>query len=153
MAGAQVAETTYTPSGWTHEPLRLIIRRVAFRAEQIARLRGSRRLQTIHPDQLQMALDGEIDSVYGYSFILTDHPHQHTASVEHHHRHRAQIEERLKDTKTGQALRPPAIGRHQRQPRVDDRRAARRETSPPGSATSIRHTNFPTGRRVPYSRK
>ncbi|MCA1697548.1 MAG: IS1380 family transposase [Actinobacteria bacterium] len=105
MAGAQVAETTYTPSGWTHEPLRLIIRRVAFRAEQIARLRGSRRLQTIHPDQLQMALDGEIDSVYGYSFILTDHPHQHTAWVEHHHRHRAQIEERLKDTKTGQALR------------------------------------------------
>ena len=52
-----------------------------------------------------MALDGDIDSVYGYSFILTDHHHQHTAWVEHHHRHRAQIEERLKDTKTGQALR------------------------------------------------
>jgi hypothetical protein len=105
MAGAQVAETTYTPGGWRHEPLRLIVRRVAFRAEQIARLRGSRRLQTIHPDQLQMALDGQIDSVYGYSFILTDHHCQHTAWVEHHHRHRAQIEERLKDTKTGQALR------------------------------------------------
>lgn len=105
MAGAQVAETTYTPGGWQHEPLRLIVRRVSFRAEQIAALRGSRRLKTIHPDQLQMALDGELDSVYGYSFILTDHPHQHTAWVEHHHRHRAQIEERLKDTKTGQALR------------------------------------------------
>jgi len=105
MAGAQVAETTYTPGAWQHEPLRLIIRRVAFRAEQIAALRGSRRLATIHPDQLQMALDGQIDSVYGYSFILTDHPHQHTATIEHHHRHRAQIEERLKDTKTGQALR------------------------------------------------
>jgi hypothetical protein len=105
MPGAQVAETAYTPGGWQHEPLRLIVRRVSFRAEQIAALRGSRRLKTIHPDQLQMALDGELDSVYGYSFILTDHPHQHTASVEHHHRHRAQIEERLKDTKTGQALR------------------------------------------------
>ena len=105
MPSAQVAETTYTPGGWQHEPLRLIVRRVSFRAEQIAALRGSRRLKTIHPDQLQMALDGEIDSVYGYSFILTDHPHQHTAWVEHHHRHRAQIEERLKDTKTGQALR------------------------------------------------
>ncbi|MCA1678466.1 MAG: transposase, partial [Actinobacteria bacterium] len=105
MAGAQVAETTYRPGGWQHEPLRLIVRRVAFRAEQIARLRGSRRLATIHPDQLQMALDGQIDSVYGYSFILTDHYHQHTATIEHHHRHRAQIEERLKDTKTGQALR------------------------------------------------
>jgi len=105
MDGAQVAETTYRPAGWRHEPLRLIVRRVPFAAEQIARLRGSRRLATIHPEQLQMALDGHIDSVYGYSFILTDIPHQHTAWVEHFHRHRAQIEERLKDTKTGQALR------------------------------------------------
>ena len=105
MDGAQVAETTYRPGGWRHEPLRLIVRRVGFSAEQIAKLRGSRRLATIHPEQLQMALDGQIDSVYGYSFILTDHYHQHTCWVEHHHRHRAQIEERLKDTKTGQALR------------------------------------------------
>ncbi len=105
MPGAQVAETTYRPGGWRYEPLRLIVRRVPFKAEQIARLKGSRRLQTIHPEQLQMALDGQIDSVYGYSFILTDIPHQHTAWVEHFHRHRAQIEERLKDTKLGQALR------------------------------------------------
>jgi hypothetical protein len=105
MAGAQVAEITYRPGGWKHEPLRLIVRRVPFTAERIARLKGSRRLKTIHPEQLQMALDGELDSVYGYSFILTDIPHQHTAWVEHFHRHRAQIEERLKDTKTGQALR------------------------------------------------
>jgi hypothetical protein len=105
MPGAQVAEITYRPGGWRHEPLRLIVRRVPFAAEQIARLKGSRRLATIHPEQLQMALDGEIASVYGYSFVLTDIPHQHTAWVEHFHRHRAQIEERLKDTKTGQALR------------------------------------------------
>jgi hypothetical protein len=105
MPGAQVAETTYRPGGWKHEPLRLIVRRVAYTAEQIAHLKGSRRLQTIHPEQLQMALDGQTDSVYGYSFILTDIYHQHTAWVEHYHRHRAQIEERIKDTKTGQALR------------------------------------------------
>jgi Transposase DDE domain group 1 len=105
MPGAQVAETTYRPGGWRHEPLRLIVRRVAFTAEQIARLKGSRRLSTIHPEQLQMALDGQTDSVYGYSFILTDIYHQHTAWIEHYHRHRAQIEERIKDTKTGQALR------------------------------------------------
>jgi len=105
MDGAQVAETTYRPGGWRHEPLRLIVRRVPFTAERIAGLNGSRRLQTIHPEQLQMALDGQADSVYGYSFILTDIPHHHTAWVEHFHRHRAQIEERLKDTKTGQALR------------------------------------------------
>jgi hypothetical protein len=105
MDGAQVAETTYRPGGWRHEPLRLIVRRVVFGAAQIAKLKGSRRLATIHPEQLQLALDGQIDSVYGYSFILTDNPHQHTCWIEHHHRHRAQIEERLKDTKTGQALR------------------------------------------------
>jgi hypothetical protein len=105
MPGAQVAETTYRPGGWKHEPLRLIVRRVPFTAEQITRLKGSRRLQTIHPEQLQMALNGETDSVYGYSFILTDIYHQHTAWIEHHHRHRAHIEERIKDTKTGQALR------------------------------------------------
>jgi hypothetical protein len=105
MPGAQVAETTYRPGGWKHEPLRLIIRRVPFTAEQIARLKGSRRLATIHPEQLQMALDGQTDSVYGYSFIITDIYHQPTAWVEHFHRHRAQIEERIKDTKTGQALR------------------------------------------------
>jgi len=106
MPGAQVAQTTYTPAGWRGEPLRLIVRRVAFSAEQIARLRGSRRLKTIHPDQLALALDGQIEQVHGYSFILTDLPTEHDAGwVEHFHRHRAQIEERLKDAKLGQALR------------------------------------------------
>jgi Transposase DDE domain group 1 len=105
MPGAQVAETTYTPAGWQHEPLRLIVRRVPFSAQQIAKLRGSRRLKTIHPDQLQLALDGQIEQVHGYSFILTEIAHQPTAWIEHFHRHRAQIEERLKDTKLGQALR------------------------------------------------
>jgi hypothetical protein len=106
MPGAQVAETTYTPAGWRHEPLRLVVRRVAFSAQKIAD--GSltaRRRKTIHPDQLALALDGEVASVFGYSFILTDIPHQPTVWVEHFHRHRAQIEERLKDAKLGQALR------------------------------------------------
>ncbi len=106
MPGAQVAETTYTPTGWRHEPLRLIVRRVPFSAQKIAD--GSltaRRRKTIHPEQLQLALDGEVASVFGYSFILTDIPHQPTGWVEHFHRHRAQIEERLKEAKLGQALR------------------------------------------------
>jgi hypothetical protein len=105
MHGAQVAETTYTPAGWHHEPLRLIVRRVCFSASEIAKLRGSRRLKTIHPDQLALALDGQLEAVHGYSFILTDIAHQPTAWVEHFHRHRAQIEERLKEAKLGQALR------------------------------------------------
>jgi hypothetical protein len=106
MPGAQVAETTYRPAGWRHEPLRLIVRRVPFSAHKIAD--GSltaRRRKTIHPEQLALALDGEVASVFGYSFILTDIPHQPTVWIEHFHRHRAQIEERLKDTKLGQALR------------------------------------------------
>ena len=53
MPGAQVAETVYRPAGWRHEPLRLIVRRVPFTAERIAQLKGSRRLATIHPEQLQ----------------------------------------------------------------------------------------------------
>src|SRR6266545_6755583 len=106
MEGAQVAETSYTPAGWRHEPLRLIVRRVPFSAQKIAD--GSvtaRRRKTMHPEQLALALDGQVASVFGYSFILTDIPHQPTVWIEHFHRHRAQIEERLKDTKLGQALR------------------------------------------------
>jgi hypothetical protein len=106
MPGAHVAETTYAPTGWRHQPLRLIVRRVPFSAAEIAKLRGSRRLKTIHPDQLALALDGQIEQVHGYSFILTDIPDDRDAVwVEHFHRHRAQIEERLKDAKLGQALR------------------------------------------------
>jgi DDE family transposase len=105
MPGAQVAETTYTPEGWKGEPLRLIVRRVPFTASEIAKRKGSRRLKTIHPDQLQLALEGKVASVFGYSFILTDIHHQPAVWIEHFHRHRAQIEERLKEAKLGQALR------------------------------------------------
>lgn len=105
MEGAQVAETTYTPAGWQHEPLRLIIRRVPFTAQAIAERTGSRRLKTIHPEQLQLALEGKVASVFGYSFILADLHWQPTVWIEHFHRHRAQIEERLKESKLGQALR------------------------------------------------
>jgi hypothetical protein len=105
MRGAQVAETTYTPDGWKHEPLRLIVRRVPFTAAEIAARRGSRRLKTIHPEQLELALEGKLASVYGYSFVLSDIHWQPATWIEHFHRHRAQIEERLKESKLGQALR------------------------------------------------
>jgi hypothetical protein len=105
MDGADVAETTYTPEGWKHEPLRLIVRRRCFSARELSASPRARRLRTIHPEQLQLALQGKLASVYGYSFILTDIHDQHASRVEHFHRHRAQIEERLKDAKLGQALR------------------------------------------------
>ena len=108
MPGAQVAELSFTPQGWTHEPLRLIVRRVPVTAEEIqATSPKARRRKTIPPEQLQMVLDGELSSTYGYSFIVTDIPKAEmtTAEVEFFHRQRAQIEERFKDAKLGQALR------------------------------------------------
>jgi len=108
MYGAQVAEVPFTPEGWKHEQLRLIVRRVPVTAAEL--LAGSpkaRRRKTIPPEQLQMVLDGQLDSTFAYSFIVTDIPAQEMTAVEveHFHRHRAQIEERFKDLKLGQALR------------------------------------------------
>jgi len=108
MRGAQIAELPFTPEGWKHERLRLIVRRVPVTAAEL--LAGSpkaRRRKTIPPEQLQMVLDGQLDSTYAYSFILTDVPASEKTAVEieHFHRQRAQIEERFKDAKLGQALR------------------------------------------------
>jgi len=108
MRGAQVAELPFTPKGWCHEPLRLIVRRVPVTAEEIqATSPRARRRKTIPPEQLQMVLDGQLASTYAYSFIVTDIPQEEmsTVEVEHFHRCRAQIEERFKDAKLGQALR------------------------------------------------
>jgi hypothetical protein len=108
MRGAQVAEVAFTPQGWAHEPLRLIVRRVAVSAAEIrAGSPKARRRTTIPADQLQMVLDGQLDSTYAYSFIVSDIPagEQTATEVEHFHRRRAQIEERFKDAKLGQPLR------------------------------------------------
>jgi DDE family transposase len=108
MRGAQVAELSFTPEGWKHERLRLIVRRVPVTAAEIqATSPRARRRKTIPPEQLQMVLDGQLDSTYAYSFIVTDIPatEKTAAWVEHFHRQRAQIEERFKDAKLGQALR------------------------------------------------
>ena len=108
MRGGQVAEVSFTPQGWKHEQLRLIVRRVPVTAAEL--LQGSpkaRRRKTIPPEQLQMVLDGQLDSTFAYSFIVTDIPTDEKTAlqVEHFHRQRAQIEERFKDAKLGQALR------------------------------------------------
>ncbi|MCA1679476.1 MAG: IS1380 family transposase [Actinobacteria bacterium] len=105
LHGAQVAEIAYTPSDWKHETLRMIVRRTHYTAAQISTNMSARRRKTIHPEQLAMLTDGQLTSAYAYSFILTDIHDQPAGWVEHFHRHRAQIEERLKDAKLGQALR------------------------------------------------
>jgi DDE family transposase len=106
MDGAEVAETSYTPTEWQGEPLRLLVRRVAHSAADVSA--GSvtaRRRKTIPPQQLALALEGATASVFGYSFILTDIPDRDPVWLEHFHRQRAQIEERLKEAKLGQPLR------------------------------------------------
>lgn len=104
LKDAEVGETTYTPTGWKHEPLRLIVRRVAHQADALSDDPRARRKRTIPREQLDLGLAGEADVVYGYSFILTDLDGP-AAQVEHHHRDRAQIEERIKDAKLGVSLR------------------------------------------------
>jgi hypothetical protein len=105
LPGAQVAQIAYTPADWKHESLRMIVRRTRYSAAQISANPRARRRKTIHPQQLALLLDGQASEAYGYSFILTDLDDQTAVWVEHFHRHRAQIEERLKDAKLGQALR------------------------------------------------
>jgi hypothetical protein len=104
LKDAEVAETSYTPTGWKDEPLRLIVRRVAHQADALSDDPRARRKRTIPREQLDLGLAGEADVVYGYSFILTDLEGS-VAQVEHHHRDRAQIEERIKDAKLGVSLR------------------------------------------------
>lgn len=105
MAGAEVAETAYSPKEWKGEPLRLIVRRVALRAADVSPHTRSRRRRTLHPEQLALLEAGEdAGRLYGYSFILTDRD-EDVAWIEHHHRHRAQIEERIREAKLGVALR------------------------------------------------
>ncbi|MCA1679187.1 MAG: transposase, partial [Actinobacteria bacterium] len=68
MRGAQVAELPFSPEGWAHEPLRLIVRRVPVSAgELLAGSPKARRRRTIPPEQLQMVLDGEVSSTFAYS--------------------------------------------------------------------------------------
>jgi hypothetical protein len=102
MPGAEIAETTYRPAGWTHEPLRLMIRR---RLLEVAELGGgrARRRRTVPRLQLQLALNGAVSQVYGYSFILTDMAGA-ALEIELWQRQRAHIEERIKDAKLGCGL-------------------------------------------------
>jgi len=103
MPGAEVAETTYTPGGWRHEPVRLLIRRVALDAATLSRSPKARRRRTIPAEQVALALAEAVDVVYGYSFIVTARP-EPAATVEQWQRQRAAIEERFRDAKLGCGL-------------------------------------------------
>jgi Transposase DDE domain group 1 len=109
MDGAQIAVADYCPDWWP-SATRLLIRRVALAPAQISADPRSRRRRTLHPDQraLPIAELAETDTVYGYSFIVTNlnvsTPEQ-AAAVEHWYRHRTAIENIFRDAKHGAALR------------------------------------------------
>jgi len=103
MPGAEVARVAYAPAGWpagTHA----VVRRVRVAAQDIAADPRARRRRTFDPAQLRLALGGQLDELFSYTVIVTnlaDDP----AALEAWFRERAQIEERIKDTKLGMALR------------------------------------------------
>ena len=103
MKGAEVAVCDYRPGGW-REGTYTIVRRVRLAADEIRSDPRSRRRRTIDPHQLALVLGGEADHAYAYSFIVTN-IQRDALDIESWFRARAQVEERLKDSKCGLALR------------------------------------------------
>jgi hypothetical protein len=100
---AEVAECAYAPTGWP-EGTRTIVRRVRLSGAEVSADPRSRRRRTIDPDQLRLVLDGEADHAYAYSFIVTNIEGD-VVDIEAWFRERAEVEERIKDSKCGLALR------------------------------------------------
>jgi Transposase DDE domain group 1 len=103
MPGAEVARVAYAPAGWP-EGTYAVVRRVRVAAEAVSADPRARRRRTFAPGQLRLALGGDLDELFSYSMIVTnidDDP----VSLEAWFRERTQIEERIKDSKLGMALR------------------------------------------------
>lgn len=106
MPGAEVAVADYAPAGWPEGTV-CIVRRVRHAACDISADPRARRRRTIPKEQLALALDGEVDAVYGYSFIATNLPADTPAqavAIEAWHRGRTDVEDRFRDAKHGAAL-------------------------------------------------
>jgi Transposase DDE domain group 1 len=107
MKGAQVAVADYAPAGWPAGTA-CVVRRVRVPAANISTDPRARRRRTIPKDQLALALDGQVDEVYAYSFIATNldvSTPTKAAALEAWHRMRTDIEDRIRDAKHGAALR------------------------------------------------
>jgi hypothetical protein len=110
MPAAQVAVADYTPDWWPAST-RLLIRRVRLDpTTQLSTDPRARRRRTLRPDQraLPFAELTELDTIYGYSFIVTNLDvctPEAAAAVEHWYRHRTAIENLFRDAKLGAGLR------------------------------------------------
>ena len=103
METAEVAPCSYVPGGWP-EGTRTIVRRVKVQKDELSTDRRSRRRRTIDPGQLVLLEAGEVDFAYAYSFIVTNLTGD-VVDIEAWFRMRALVEEKLKDSKLGLALR------------------------------------------------
>ncbi|HVI34619.1 MAG TPA: transposase, partial [Gaiellales bacterium] len=120
MDDTELAVIDYLPGAWPPGVV-CIARRTRIPVEQIPTERARKR-RTIPKDQLALALDGRIDAVFGYSFILTNldvfdeekdvFDEEKLAEVEWWYRHRTDIEALNKDGKLGAALRHLPSGDH-----------------------------------------
>lgn len=107
MEHAEVAVIDYRPKDWPTSGVKCIARRTRIPVGRIPTGRARKR-RTIPAGQLTLALEGQLDYVYGYSFILTNLPIDTDlalAEVEWWYRHRTDIEALNKDAKLGAALR------------------------------------------------
>ncbi len=111
MDGAQVTVASYCPDWWP-AATRLLIRRVRLDIDsgQVSGDPRTRRRRTLHPEQRVLPLVelADLDTVYGYSFVVTNldvSTPAKAADVEHWYRHRTQVENIFRDAKHGAALR------------------------------------------------
>ena len=103
MTDAEVAEAPYRPKCWPGAP-RSILRRVRVDAADIKTDPRSRRLRTFDKAELAAVREGRADHAWSYSMIITSLEGD-LVDIEQWFRERAQVEERLKDSKLGMALR------------------------------------------------
>jgi hypothetical protein len=114
MDDSELAVIDYLPGSWPADTVVCIARRTRIPADRIPTERARKR-RTIPKDQLALALDGRLDHVFGYSFLLTNldvSTDEQLAEVEHWYRHRTDIEALNKDGKHGAALRHLPSGDH-----------------------------------------
>jgi Transposase DDE domain group 1 len=107
MEHAELAVCDYVPDWWPADTA-CLVRRVRIPVEAVSADPRARRRRTIPTDQLALALEGKVDYVYGYSFILTNmdvSTEENLAWVEWWYRHRTDIESLNRDAKHGAALR------------------------------------------------
>ncbi len=113
MEDTELAVIDYLPGAWPPGVV-CIGRRTRIPVERIPTERARKR-RTIPKDQLALALEGRLEYVFGYSFILTNldvSTDEALAEVEWWYRHRTDIEALNNDGKHGAALRHLPSGDH-----------------------------------------